>query len=220
MDCLTRLWRHLPENSKKKFNHDRRRRKKGPRREDQKITLPEDLRKNLSHWTADYRSFFNEIEIPGPSGLAPCCPIAMSYRLLLEAESRKNRDTIRMRFLKVLFYHLKVRLGIKNLGSNTAEWISQAIRTAGLGDNDLDAISSNIKGWIKVGARYDALCRDLGNYNTAQGYRYLGSLFRLPDDITDRSWVWELYPSTAANRFPAWKKFQWTEKPGAWRSNL
>lgn len=110
----------------------------------------------------------------------------MSYKALLEAESRKNRDTIRTRFLKVLFYHLKDRFCVAYLRSNAVEWISQAICVAGLDNSDPDAISRNIKGWIKVGEKYDSLCRDLGNYNVAQNYRYLGSLFRLPEDVTDR----------------------------------
>lgn len=188
VDSLTKLWGDLPEKQINTLNTLGRKRYRNAqkRKKAQKITLSEDSKINLAHWTADSCSFFNEIEIPDSSGLAPCCPIAMSYKLLLEVESRKNRDTIRARFLKVLFYHLKDRLCVTYLRSNAVEWISQAIRAAGLDDSDSNTISSNIKGWTKVGARYDSLCRDLGNYNVAEDYRYLGNLFRLPDDVTDR----------------------------------
>jgi hypothetical protein len=40
---------------------------------------------------------------------------------------------------------------------------------------------NNIKEWAYVGGRYESLSRDLGNSNAAQDYKYLGSLFRLPD---------------------------------------
>ena len=164
--------------------------------------------------------FFNEIEISGSSGLSLCYLIATSYKLLLEVESWKNRDTIHAWFLKVLFFYLKDRFCVTYLQSNAIDWISQAIRAVGLDDSKSDAISSNIRSWIKVGARYDSLYRDLGNYNV-EDYRYLGILFCLPDDVTDRLWVWELHPSTAANRSSAcWKKFQWVEKTGVRRSNL
>ena len=222
VDCLTRLWRHLPEYSKNQINTSTRRRcRKVPKRwKDQKITLSEDLRKSLAQWTTNHCTLFDEIEIPVFPGLSPCYPIATSYKLLLEVESRKNRDTIRARFLKVLFFYLKDRFCVTNVQANAVDWISQAIRAAGLEDSNSDVISSNIRNWIKVGARYDSLCRDLGNYNV-EDYRYLGVLFRLPDDVTDRLWVWEIHPSTAANQSSVcWKKFQWVEKTGARQSNL
>ena len=187
VDCLTRLWSHLPKYSKNQINTPGRRRcKKVPKRwKDKKITLSEDLRKNLAQWTTDHCTFFNEIKIPGSPGLSPCYPIATSYKLLLEVELRKNRDTIRARFLKVLFFHLKDRFCVTYLRSDAVDWISQAIRAAGLDDSNSDAIANNIRNWIMVGARYDSLCRDLGKYNV-EDYRYLGILFRLPDDVTDR----------------------------------
>lgn len=79
------------------------------------------------------------------------------------------------------------------LRSNAIEWISKTIHQTGLVDSDTDTIADNIKTWAQIGARYDLLCRDLGNYNGAENYRYLGNLFRLPDDMTDRLCVWELY---------------------------
>ena len=186
VDCLAKLWKHLPECSKIKIDPlgHKRSRKLLKRPNGQKIILSEDLKTNLDRWTNDPRSFFDESGSTDTSGLVSC-PIAAFYEMLFEADSRNSRDTIRLRFLKVLFHHLKDRFCVTYLRPDAVEWISQKIQAAGLSD-DTASISSRINGWAKVGAKYDALCRDLKGYNAAQDYRYLGNLFRLPGDVTDR----------------------------------
>ncbi|KAE8353378.1 hypothetical protein BDV28DRAFT_148115 [Aspergillus coremiiformis] len=48
-------------------------------------------------------------------------------------------------------------------------------------------MSDKIKSWAGAGKKYDALCRDLAVKDDLQTYRYLGTLFCLPDNVTDRS---------------------------------
>ncbi|CEJ55682.1 hypothetical protein PMG11_01928 [Penicillium brasilianum] len=60
------------------------------------------------------------------------------------------------------------------------------VGAAGVDGNDSSKISDKIKHWAYLGGKYDALCRDIGNYNVAEDYKYLGNLIRLPEDMTDR----------------------------------
>ncbi|OQE64529.1 hypothetical protein PENNAL_c0227G01863 [Penicillium nalgiovense] len=120
------------------------------------------------------------------------CPIAGFYEDLSRAEIRNSGDAIRLRFLKVLFHQLKDRICVTYLRSDAVEWITERVIAAGLNDGDSGRITNNIKEWAYVGGRYEALSRDLGNSNAAQDYKYLGSLFRLPDDVTDRYLVKEV----------------------------
>lgn len=91
-----------------------------------------------------------------------------------------------MRFFKVLFHHLGDRFCVTYLRPNAVEWMAHKVVAAGWDDGDWGKISAKIKVWANVGSRYDELCRDLANDNEAQDYAYLGSLFRLPDEFTDR----------------------------------
>jgi hypothetical protein len=187
VDCLAKIWKNLPESSKSRINPlGRKRSRKPPKSKDQKVFLSDNLKSALGGWTDNPRSFFDEGESTDPFGLESCA-IAASYETLLDTELRSVKDTIRLRFLKVLFYHLKDRFCVSRLRPNSIEWISQRISAAGLSDDDdTNSISNNVRRWAIVGAKYDALCKDLGEYNAAQDYSYLGNLFRLPSDVTDR----------------------------------
>lgn len=114
------------------------------------------------------------------------CPIAIFYEELSEAEVRNSGDVIRLRFLKVLFHHLKDRFCVTYLRPNAVDWLTTRIREAGLDGGDTSKISVKIKDWAYLGGKYDALCREIGACEAVGGYNYLGNLFRLPEDITDR----------------------------------
>lgn len=139
----------------------------------------------MARWNTDFRSFLDANGTIESSRIVTC-PIAAFYEELSKAEIRNSGDTIRLRFLKVLFHHLKDRFCITYLRPNAVDWITQRVLAVGLDDGDSGIITNKIKDWAYVGGRYEALSRDLGNYNVAQDYKYLGSLFRLPDDVTDR----------------------------------
>ena len=151
----------------------------------QEITLSEQLRTNMTRWNADIRSFLHA-DCTTEYSRALICPIAAFYEDLSRAEIRNSGDAIRLRFLKVLFHQLKDRFCATYLRSDAVEWIAERVIAAELDDGDSGRITNNIKEWAYVGGRYESLSRDLGNSNAAQDYKYLGSLFRLPDDITDR----------------------------------
>ncbi|KAI2670342.1 hypothetical protein LCP963914a_9866 [Penicillium roqueforti] len=192
VDCLAKLWKHLPECSKKQIDPAGRKRTgnaaKPPKK--QKIQLSEPLKANLDQWAADNDSFL-DTKCNTECSSATRCPVAAIYQELREAEIRSSGDIMRMRFLKVLFHHLSDRFCVTYLRPNAVEWITRRVVGANLDDGDTLKISGKIKDWAFVGARYDALCRDLGNY-TVEDYRYLGNLFRLPDDVTDRFMLKEL----------------------------
>lgn len=114
------------------------------------------------------------------------CPVAEIYGALSETELRNSGDTIRLRFLKVLFHHLKDRCSTIYLRQDAVEWITVRVVAAGLGKGNKDEISSKIKSWTYIGGKYDALSRDIGTKNVAQEFAYLGNLFFLPEDVSDR----------------------------------
>lgn len=185
--CLAKLWKHLPEDSKQRIDPScRKRGRKAPRKlKDQKIELSRHLKANMTRWNTDLRSFL-EANGTTESSRVLTCPIAACYEELSNAEIRNSGDTIRLRFLKVLFHHLKDRFCVTYLRPNAVDWITQRVLAAGLDDGDSGRVTHKIKDWAYVGGRYEALSRDLGDYNVVQDYKYLGSLFRLPDDVTDR----------------------------------
>lgn len=187
VDCLAKLWKQLPKCSKKQIDSASRNRTSTAAKCSEKkgIQLSDSLRTNLNQWTADPRSFL-DTNSSAESSSAMRCPIAAIYQELTKAEIRSSGDTIRLRFLKVLFHHMKEGFCVNYLRPDAVEWVTSRVVAARLDDGDAVKISDKIKDWAVVGGRYDALCIDLGNYNVAQDYRYLGNLFRLPDDITDR----------------------------------
>ncbi|KAJ6019968.1 hypothetical protein N7499_004121 [Penicillium canescens] len=187
VDCLAKLWKHLPDVSKQKVDPSYRKRcRKAPRKlKDEKIDLSKHLKANMARWSTDIRSFLYANGTTEPPSIVTC-PVAGFYEELSKAEIRNSGDAIRLRFLKVLFHHLKDRFCVTYLRPNAVEWITQRVLAAGLDDGDSGRITCKIKDWAYVGGRYEALSRDLGDYNATQDYKYLGSLFRLPDDVTDR----------------------------------
>lgn len=184
------MWNNLPEPSKGEIIGRRRKCRitlsKGPKdKENEKIELTEPLKRNLILWTEDPDSFLlpntnKELITQG------VCPVAMFYGKLSEAEIQGAGDVIRLRFLKVLFYHLKERFCVTYQGATAIDWLTTRVSAAGLDNGDTSKISGKLKEWVYLGGKYDALCRDLGRYQVVEGYKYLGILIRLPDNFTDR----------------------------------
>ena len=151
--------------------------------------MSESLKKNLVSWANDPESFLEperstDISSTKISSILNCS-ITTIYQELLEIETRNSGDIIRMRFLKVLFHHMRDRICVSYLRPDAVEWMARKV-VAGLDNCDNSKISAKIKDWTSVGARYDALCRDIGTCNIDQDFSYLGNLFRLPDKFTDR----------------------------------
>ena len=175
----------MPARFRTKINPSGRKRARTKKKtKDIKITLPEPLKVNINQWAEDKSTFWDA----GHSEEQPPtldCPLAAAYQGLTKAQIRTAGDLVRLRLLKVLFHHLKDRFCVTYLRSQPLEWMTSRIVAAGLED-DASIIMDNIKDWATLGGRYDALCMDLGDDDAAESYQYLGNLFRLPEDITDR----------------------------------
>lgn len=185
MSCLAAIWDNLPQPSKNEITGRKRCKKPPEKPKDQQIKIPEPLQLNLDLWTKDANSFLDLIPYESPvAGVA--CPVAIFYQELSVTEIRSAGDAIRLRFLKVLFYHLKDRFCVTYLRPDAVTWMATRVGAAGVDGNDSSKISDKIKHWAYLGGKYDALCRDIGNYNVAEDYKYLGNLIRLPEDMTDR----------------------------------
>lgn len=188
VECLATLWDSLPGPSKDKIT-GRKRRRSGPKKVknqiDRQIGVPALLKPNLRLWAKESKSFLNPIPYEEPVA-RKACPVAMFYQQLSTTEIRNTGDVIRSRFLKVLFHHLKDRFCITYLRPDAVTWLAKRVGLAGLDDGDTVKISGKIKDWTYLGGRYDALCRDIGKYNVAGNFKYLGNLMRLPDDVSDR----------------------------------
>jgi hypothetical protein len=64
------------------------------------------------------------------------CLVAIFYQELSVAETRSARDTIRLRFLKVLFYYLKDRFYVTYLRPNAINWLATRVVAVGLDKGD------------------------------------------------------------------------------------
>lgn len=136
-------------------------------------------------WANEPKSFLDPITHGKPVAEVTCL-VATYYQELSVAEIRSAGDTIRLRFLKVIFHHLKDRFCVSYLRPDAVKWLATRVAAAGLDSGDTGKISDKIKNWAYLGGKYDALCRDIGNYKVAVDYKYLGNLIRLPEDVTDR----------------------------------
>lgn len=99
-----------------------------------------------------------------------------------------------------------MRSGVQKLRDNTIEDIARVINSAI--NVDVDQIVNNIRSWAKIGKRYDGLCQDLAKLCPSElsesedqsplrssdeddeddykKYVYLGPLFYLPSEVTER----------------------------------
>ncbi|KAG0158435.1 hypothetical protein PDIDSM_5949 [Penicillium digitatum] len=189
--CLATLWNNLPGPSKDEITGRKRRRKSPKTVKDQQIEISALSKPNLSLWANKPESFLCPTTHEKPvAGLTS--PVAMFYQELSVAETRSAGDAIRLRFLKVVFHHLKDRFCVSYLQPDAVNWLATRVAAAGLDGGDAGKISDKIKNWAYLGGKYDALCRDIGNYNVVEDCKYLGNLIRLPDDVTDRFVLKEL----------------------------
>ena len=175
----------MPGSSKNQIEPTRKRLQQSRRAtKSLQISLSESLKSNIDLWKDNIGSFWNfNAE---KASLSQLCPISTIYKALSELEIRNAGDRIRLRFMKVLFHHLKDRSCATSLEKGTVEWMACRIIAAGYKSGDKDRISSKIRNWAYLGSKYDALCRDIGVQNDSNDYSYLGHLFRLPEDVTDR----------------------------------
>jgi hypothetical protein len=146
-------------------------------------TLPDEVKTNITSWKDDPLSFFvkgSDVNLE----LENC--IGGFYSCLVSLESRQGLDSIRARFLKVSFYHLKLMVCSQQLRSVHMAKIARVIHASGLTSHDSSTIENKLSRWIEEGHRLDALCKDLSD--EVQGFEYLSWLFLLPSQVN-----YELY---------------------------
>lgn len=111
-------------------------------------------------------------------------PMAQAYRYLEQLECRGAIDTVRARFLKIVFYRLKERLGLQYMRSNNVVDMAKIISNSGLVSCDIDIIKSKITRWTDLGRRIDLFCRSIGaSYTNEESH--LGNIFCLPEHCND-----------------------------------
>lgn len=147
---------------------------------DTQIILSDSVSTNLSDWVENPSKFFLDLDIGDVKFGAP--PLIFLYQMLLHLECRRENDLIRSRFLKVLFYKLKQKLGVQRLHSRSLDIITKIISESGLMKHDREKIKSNIGRWSNEGKKIDLLCRDIDE-NPGTGHRYLGIIFCLPKNV-------------------------------------
>ncbi|RAL06580.1 uncharacterized protein BO97DRAFT_23982 [Aspergillus homomorphus CBS 101889] len=99
---LSNIWRDIPAVSKRQIQERRKnRKKKAP--QDRKLIDLEALSLQIPQWRTNMRSFFSTEKT---LDLELNYPIAETYTFLLQLEARGERDTWRLRLLKVVFHYL------------------------------------------------------------------------------------------------------------------
>lgn len=111
-------------------------------------------------------------------------PIPHIYEYLERLDLRQNINTIRARFVKVAFYRLKERLGVRYMRSDSVDEMVTIISKSGVASNVPAGIKTKVSHWTDIGRRIDSLCRSIGGCATHED-SHLGNLFCLPEDCND-----------------------------------
>lgn len=148
-----------------------------------KITPSQDLLADVPCWIQDPSLFFQE---RGNTLDLENSPTAHIYEYLERLNLRRDIDTIRARFIKIVFHRLKERLGATYLRSDSVDDMVTIISKSSL--TNTGNIKSKINHWTDIGRRTDAFCRDIGGSAAHENW-HLGNLFCLPEDCNDELYV-------------------------------
>lgn len=160
VQCLSKVWQRLPRVTRNKINKTtRKRHKQASSKQLPKIFQTDTRHEIVTLWSKNYLLFFDE-ELP-PSSDFQHYPMAVSYKLLLNTESRRETDKLRTRFYKVLLYQLKDRLCETYLRSNTLDMITRFATTSSRIDCEFNTVKQSARKWAQSGGKYNSLCRDL-----------------------------------------------------------
>lgn len=145
------------------------------------LSFPPAFLATIQRWENDPLSFFKEsnFEIGSTSSA-----LVQIYIYMEDLELRKEKDLVRSRFMKVLYYRLKDRLCLTYVRANDVETVAQIISKTGMARSEPETIQKNISKWIKEGRKIDALCKDVNTVKSLEN-THLGVLFCLPQDIHD-----------------------------------
>ena len=184
---LHSLWSNLPDTTKRKIdpgmakrkvdcwpkdNHPKKVQKlrKSP---DFKIALIPDFMVKVSTWTEDLLSFFNEGKSQLELTRSPFNEINTYMSKLVKCT---GMDTVRLQFLKVMYYCLSGCVGWTQLHQKRTERMVQTVS------------NSCLLAWVNEGKRIDKLCQDIGcveEVEHSDQYFHLGNLFHTLQDVPD-----------------------------------
>ena len=187
LDLLHSLWSNLPDTTKRKINPGMAKRnvdgwtrdncpkkvqklRKSP---DFKIALIPDFMVKVSTWTEDLLSFFNEGKSQLELTRSPFNEINTYMSKLVKCT---GMDTVRLQFLKVMYYCLSGCVGWTQLHQKHTECMVQTVS------------NSCLLAWVNEGKRIDKLCQDIGcveEVEHSDQYFHLGNLFHTLQDVPD-----------------------------------
>jgi hypothetical protein len=184
MTQLSAVWKQIPLASRKEIQKSEKRRSRKAPLQSTSPTVSNALLGSIPEWRADIKGFF---DAENSLQLDQRHPIAGSYEFLLQLENRGERDTWRIRLLKVVFYRLIKRFCIHYKRSNHVERAIAITRKSGIVQDDPALVGTRITTWSDIGRRLDLLCREISDAGESgtDDFRHLGLLFCLPEYLTD-----------------------------------
>lgn len=111
-------------------------------------------------------------------------PLEESYKYLEGLERRSGRDTMRSRFMKVVYHRLRDRLCANQLRTDNAKTAAHIIFQSGMVGSDFNLVKQRVCRWTHEGRKIDALCRDIDRDKSLDNL-HLGNLLCLPEDVHD-----------------------------------
>lgn len=187
MDSVRRFWASIPTKSRRKIGrHSQKSFKKNSRKSNElintsKISAPPVILASVDRWQDNPLSFFTErrfdLDLSGS-------PVAQLYIYLQNLEQRTEKDLVRSRLIKVLYYRLKNRLCLNYVRANELEILAEIISKTGMVSSDPKGVKEKFSKWVTEGKRIDTLCKDVDETESLEN-THLGVLFCLPEDADD-----------------------------------
>ncbi|CAG8877364.1 unnamed protein product [Penicillium salamii] len=186
MNSVRRFWASIPKKSRRKIGRHSQKSFKISRKSDEpintlQINSPPDFLASVDRWQDNPLSFFTESRIDLDLSESP---LAQLYIYLKNLEQRTEKDIVRSRLIKVLYYRLKNRLCLNYVRANELEILAEIISKTGMVNSDLKGAKKNFSKWVTEGKRLDTLCKDVDETKSLEN-THLGVLFCLPEDADD-----------------------------------
>lgn len=135
----------------------------------------------MDRWQDNPLSFFTESSIDLDLSRSP---VAQLYIYVKNLEQRTEKDIVRSRLIKVLYYRLKDRLCLNYVRANGLEILAEIISKTGIVCSDPKEVKEKFSKWVTEGKRLDTLCEDVDDTESLED-THLGVLFCLPEDADD-----------------------------------
>ncbi|KAH3502524.1 hypothetical protein KXV55_005847 [Aspergillus fumigatus] len=153
---LRTLWKQIPLSQKRRIQSVGTTSKKAPAKLEQSVS--ESLIKSTPQWKKDPQSFFSE---GGTVQLGLQYPVAESYNFVLQLEERGEKNTWRIRFLKIVFSRLLAKVCSGYRRTKDIKRAITIIQASGIVGHNAKLIEEHILSWSDIGRRLESLCEDL-----------------------------------------------------------